>query len=84
MILNKAQAQAVYDAMCELNNVGGLLHCRINKDAAAWIHVKEHMTDEINVWVGLAGATEWHPSQPFERFRNQNHFANDYAVNQRP
>lgn len=29
MILNQAQAQAVYRAMCELNNVGGVIEVRI-------------------------------------------------------
>jgi hypothetical protein len=31
MILNKAQAQAVYNAMAELNNVGGLINVTLEQ-----------------------------------------------------
>lgn len=52
MILTKAEAGAVYRAMCELNNVSALLHARMLRRDNTTTHVKEYTTDEISVWVG--------------------------------
>lgn len=45
MILTMAQAQAIYAAMCELNNVGGRLGCEID----VFTHVKEMASGAIYV-----------------------------------
>ena len=38
-ILNQSQAEAVYTAMCHLNNVGGHLHATLEQDDG--VHVRE-------------------------------------------
>lgn len=83
-LLTEAQAKAVYEAMATLNNVGGLLHCRIINEDETAVHVKEYLTDEVNVWLGdcidehkrlkVRGHTQE------ERYANQKEFASAYGV----
>ena len=48
MILNQAQAEAVYSAMCALNNVG----MRINTCDDDMVRVAEHQSGVITVYHG--------------------------------
>lgn len=78
LILSKSQAQAVYRAMCELNNVGGILNARFFGDLKEFIHVKEYLTDQVQVYRGnqvgdpLGG--------PTENYTNQAAFAQAYEL----
>jgi hypothetical protein len=55
-ILDKAQAQAVYGAMCALNNVGATLKANIPpaEETGRWIYVEECAdTGQITLTTGL-------------------------------
>lgn len=71
LILTPAQAEAVYSAMCALNNVGGRLHARLEQDGA--VHVAEY-PGRIEVYVANAG--------PVEFYRDQSAFAATYGLQQ--
>lgn len=72
MILNKAQAIAVYDAMCALNNVGGKIKVFIPAyDVLACIQISE----EISGYIKIVGFTK------IEEYTNQNGFATAYGLN---
>lgn len=66
MILNQSQAAAVYSAMCELNNVGGLIDVRL-----ANCRVTEHSRG-----VSVEGPTTT------EQYADQNAFATAYGLQQ--
>lgn len=70
-ILNQAQAEAVYSAMCALNNVGGRLHATLEQDGA--VHVAE-VRHGIDVWVANGG--------PVENYPDQSAFATAYGLQQ--
>ncbi|MBU0917884.1 MAG: hypothetical protein KKD97_16185 [Gammaproteobacteria bacterium] len=55
-ILNQSQAEAVYSAMCHLNNVGGRFACSLNdgKCVEAWGSVRVF---------GAIGVEETYPDQ---------------------
>lgn len=57
MILNQAQATAVYDAMCYLNNVGGTIVanvqlCSVREVGGRWVMVEDHTTGEREEYDG--------------------------------
>jgi hypothetical protein len=68
LILNKSQAEAVYSAMCALNNVGGLVRIALEND----IDVYERDDDTIAVL----------SDGPAERHTNQAAFATAYGLQQ--
>lgn len=76
-VLSQSQFEAVYKAMTELNNVGGLLHARIlvNDDGKV-THIKEFMTGEINVWLGDASGNCF---GTMERYANQAEFQESHG-----
>jgi hypothetical protein len=54
MILNHAQAEAAYSAMCALNNVGGRIDVSVPASGSqpkqwGWITVRENLVGEILV-----------------------------------
>lgn len=61
-ILTKAQAEAVYRAMCELNNIGGKLTTELqpSKDQIGLIEVRENKVGEVLV---LSDKCEIHADQ---------------------
>lgn len=70
MILNQAQAQAVYNAMCELNNIGEFnLFVKIGRDGA---------TVDFQEFLGGWVKTE---SGEQEYFIDQAEFAAAYGLN---
>ena len=78
MILTQAQAEAVYSAMCALNNVGGRLHARIKATPGALIHVNELPSGHMQLWPGDAVGN---PTGPLESHHNQSAFATAYGLN---
>ena len=68
MILNKAQADAVYRAMCDLNSVSGSLSATIGGT-----RVEETHSGRVQVWTL---ETAHHP----EMHANQGAFANAYGL----
>lgn len=63
MILNQAQAEAVYSAMCALNNIGGRIdarigYTRVNETVSAGILVTapDHSTEQYNDQAAFAAA----------------------------
>lgn len=76
-VLTKAQAEIVYRAMCELNNLGAVVHVRMPQGDGTVIHVKEYMTGEVNVWYGDACGNPVVTSNqplPLERYSTQDSF----------
>lgn len=70
MIMNQAQAKAVADAMCALNNVGGKIDCWID----GVINVMESRTGEVFVHYQGVGTTLDEP------YADQNAFMSAYGV----
>lgn len=68
MILNQSQARAVYDAMCALNNVGGICG-----DITLDEGVRVQWLDSVTIRDGLSG--------PREEYANQSAFAHAYGLN---
>lgn len=76
-ILNQSQAEAVYSAMCHLNNVSGAVWCRmpiakgdewadVRQDDAGAIHISKgplRRFDRIESVVTRAVPVEYHASQ---------------------
>lgn len=79
MILSTAAAIAIYNTAKELQSIGGLMHVRIllEKNTLSIVHVKEMLTDEINVWVGdaIGNPTE----SRLERYADWLEFARAYG-----
>lgn len=78
MILTHAQAEAVFGAMVQLNNIGGIIHARIPIQGGVGRHIivmEEIMSDDIVVSVNVGGA-----NQGSERYVNQNAFAEAYGL----
>lgn len=66
MILNQAQAEAVLNAMCALNNVGGRLAANLDEDKPESINVFERADGTVSVWQRNHGVThneETHTTQ---------------------
>ena len=72
MILNKSQAEAVYSAMCALNNVGGTIEKLSLPDSYYVIDVVAY-TDKITIRRGL---------RTVETHDNQSAFATAYGLQQ--
>lgn len=68
MILNQAQAEAVYSAMVALNNVGG-----ISGDLTLSEGLRVQWLKSVTVRDGLSG--------PREEYPNQSGFATAYGLN---
>lgn len=87
MILNTAQAKAIQSAMVALNDVNTLLYARILQPSAianheygsVIIHVKEYLTDEINVWHGDVHGN-FANGGCMERFASQDAFFKAYEL----
>ncbi|CAB3914372.1 hypothetical protein LMG26841_05168 [Achromobacter dolens] len=64
LILNPAQAQAVYSAMCALNVIGDAakVHARFPVDGGM-LHVVERNDGEIEAWIAGSGEVETHDNQ---------------------
>lgn len=74
MILNQAQAEAVYSAMCALNNVGGLVAIDMNSGD---LRVQQHHTSGKVCVTDLSPA----PRRPnFESHASQAAFAYAYGL----
>lgn len=69
MILNQAQAEAVYSAMCALNNVGGICG-----DLTLSEGLRVQWLQSVTVRDGLSG--------PREEYANQTAFATAYSLQQ--
>lgn len=76
LILTQAKAQAVYRAMCELNNIGALINVRIAMGTNSHAVVLEDlMSDEVRVSVHSGGKV-----QTFETYPDQESFRSAYSV----
>lgn len=71
LILNQAQAEAVYSAMCHLNNVGGALSAVY----PGGVRVEETYGGAVQVWT-------LRESQKTEHYINQSAFATAYGLQQ--
>ncbi len=69
-ILDQSQAEAVYSAMCHLNNVGGALSALIGG-----IRVEETHCGGVQVWA-------LHTNSKPEHYANQSAFATAYGLQQ--
>lgn len=74
LILNPAQAEAVYSAMCALNNVGGLVRIDFERGD---LTVQEHHTSGKVTVVRLVDTAA---RQEFESYASQAAFAVAYRV----
>jgi hypothetical protein len=77
-MLTQAQAESVFGAMVQLNNVGGILHARLPLAGGLGRHIivmEEIMSDDIVVSLYVGGA-----NQGSERYANQNAFAAAYGL----
>ncbi len=69
MILNKAQAEAAYSAMCALNNVSGVIDVRIPIGVTVGRYVRVYqlfVSNTVRVslyWGGSVGGHESHADQ---------------------
>ena len=71
LILKQSQAEAVYSAMCALNNVGGRINATLNETE----RVVERISGSIYVlaWIDC----DWVPR---EHYTDQNAFAEAYGL----
>ena len=77
-ILSQSQAEAVYSAMCALNNVGGRIeHMQFPTDAGESVSVVERLDGKVDVWLSRNGQA--HES---ESHANQAAFADAYGIYQ--
>lgn len=73
MILNQAQAEAVYSALCALNNVGASIRGRI--ELTGDIEVKVLLSGGVQVWNTAPNA-----GSGFESFSHPAAFAAAYSL----
>ena len=66
-IITQAQAEAVYNAMCALNNVGGSMSALVSG-----IRVEETHSGRIQVWTGFG--------EEYELYATQADFARAYSL----
>lgn len=86
LILNTSQAEAVYSAMCALNNVSGALWCRmpIGK-GEEWADVRQD--DRGAIHIGKGPLRRFDPIEsvvtigPREYHADQNAFSTAYGLN---
>lgn len=77
-ILTQEQAEAVYSAMCHLNNVGGRLHSRLaGRYETSIIHVVESQDGRVQAYWGDPTGN---PYGPIENHANQSAFATAYGL----
>lgn len=79
-ILNQAQAEAVYSAMCALNNVGARIEhmtMPLRGDGGESVAVVERFDQTIDVWQSCNGQ-----SHSTERHADQSAFATAYGLQQ--
>ena len=81
MILNQAQAEAVYSAMCALNNVGARLSAHgIGYDADGFeISAEQSETGLVSIGTGFAPHAE---RKVLERHGGKNAFATAYGLHE--
>lgn len=77
MILNPSQAKAVYEAMRALNNVCAIAHVRILQADLSVIHVREYMTDQVQI---LEGDVHGNALGRVEDYISQAEFAKAYSL----
>lgn len=87
LILSLAQVEAVLGAMAHLNNVDATCHVRLpfpSEGKYHFIHVKEFMTDQLQIWVGDIVGNHLVCSQGYsvENYASQTEFAIAYGVQQ--
>lgn len=86
-ILNAAQAEAVYSAMCALNNVGAAAWCRMPVEhGVEWVDVRQDDVGGIHILKGPL--RRFDPAESIvtssgkvERYFDQNAFATAYGLN---
>jgi uncharacterized protein YjaG (DUF416 family) len=79
MILNNSQAEAVYSAMCALNNVTGMIHVVMpGKAAGETITVSQEVVSR-KVVINLRSMIELEPIST-EQYKDQNHFVRAYEL----
>lgn len=82
-LLTTAQANAIYRAMTEANNVGARLHARIEIESGhneGWtLHISEFETGYIQVSIANAIGSLIRAGQS-ESYRGQAHFAQAYGI----
>ena len=76
-ILNQAQAEAVYNAMCALNNVGAAIDCLLPLGGGKAVRVYEALNASVHV-ATEAGGRAW---QSVERHESQSAFSTAYGLN---
>ena len=76
-ILNKTQAEAVYSAMCALNNVGARVKATIGDLSIEGVNVFEMMSGEVNI--AMVGDYDVLDS---ETYADQSAFATAYGLQQ--
>lgn len=74
MILTKAQAEAVYSAMCALNNIGARLTALTIDEE---FRVAERVTGRIALYVSTGA--DWEPAEAYD---SQSAFATAYGLQQ--
>lgn len=81
MILNQSQAEAVYSAMCALNNIGARLsaHGIGYDDDGLAISVAQSETGLVSIGTGFAPHAE---RKVLERHGGKNAFATAYGLQQ--
>lgn len=78
-ILNQAQAEAVYSAMCAMNNVGGRIDAAMPAGGGTGARVRETVHGQILVAGEFRGEAHGGPWK--ELYDNQHAFANAYGLN---
>lgn len=81
LILNQSQAEAVYAAMCALNNVGARLSAHgLGYDADGFaISAEQSETGLVSIGTGFAPNAE---RKVLERYASQSAFATAYGLQQ--
>lgn len=81
MILNQSQAEAVYSAMCALNNVNGRLHARMSgRYEGSIVHCVEQSGGRGQLQI-YWGDPSGNPHGLAEHYPNQAAFATAYGLN---
>lgn len=75
MILNQAQAKAVYDAICALNNVNALLKASFGELSGSFIGACSFEDGAVRVWSGSQFRTSRN-----ENFTTQDDFVKAYEL----
>lgn len=76
MILNQSQAEAVYSAMCALNNVSGVVRVTFTPDTKGGKVIKVKECEDFGYVTVIVGF------ETVERYDNQAAFATAYGLQQ--